>query len=51
MDRVVGFGDLGNVDDFPTILMARRLIKTGAIKALNKQEEGRVKMSKGARRN
>ena len=42
VDRVVGFQDVGNRDDFPEIALTRRLIKSGAIKALNKEEEGRI---------
>ncbi len=41
-DRVVGFEDVGNRDDFPEILLVRRLIKAGVLKALNKEEEGRI---------
>lgn len=36
VDRVVGFEDLGNRDDFPLLALTRRLIKTRALKALNK---------------
>jgi hypothetical protein len=38
VDRVVGFEDMGNKDDFPTMALTRRLIKTGCLKALNKAE-------------
>ncbi|RUS86140.1 hypothetical protein EGW08_006088 [Elysia chlorotica] len=31
VDRIVGFEELGNVDDFPTILLERRLAKSGVI--------------------
>ena len=40
LDRVVGFADLGNRDDFPRLTLTRRLIRSGALKALNKQEAG-----------
>jgi hypothetical protein len=40
VDRVVGFEDLGNKDDFPTIALTRRLIRSGALKALTKAEKG-----------
>ena len=40
VDRVVGFEDMGNKDDFPTLALTRRLIKTGVLKALNKNECG-----------
>ena len=38
VDRVVGFEDMGNKDDFPTMALTRRLIKSGCLKALNKAE-------------
>jgi len=50
-DRVVGFADMGNKDDFPTIALTRRLIKTGALKALNKAECGHINIKKGKRGN
>lgn len=46
VDRVVGFEDMGNKDDFPEIALTRRIIKSGAIKALNKEEEGRITLKK-----
>lgn len=33
-DRVVGFEELGGYDDFPTLLLTRKLVKTGCLKAL-----------------
>ncbi len=45
-DRVVGFEDLGMSDDFPTINLTRRLVRTGALKPLNKAEAGRLTMNK-----
>ena len=42
VDRVVGFADMGNRDDFPRLALVRRLIKSGAMKPLNKQEAGTV---------
>ena len=47
LDRVVGFADLGNRDDFPRLALTRRLIRSGALKALNKQEAGQIKIKKG----
>lgn len=38
-DRIDGFEELGGVDEFPTLLLVRRLVKTGCIKALNKKEK------------
>lgn len=43
-DRVVGFEELGGKDEFPTLLLTRRLVKTGCIKALTKQEKGGMKI-------
>ena len=45
-DRVVGFEELGNRDDFPRLMLTRRLIRTGAIRALNKTEAGSIKIKK-----
>ena len=42
VDRVVGFEELGNKDDFPTLALTRRLIKSGVIMALNKAEKGQI---------
>ena len=43
-DRIVGFEELGGKDDFPTLLLTRRLVKTGCIKALSKDEKGEMKI-------
>ena len=50
VDRVVGFEEIGGVDDFPTLLMTRRLISAGVLKALNSKERGDMKISKGKNR-
>lgn len=42
IDRVVGFEELGNKDDFPTLALTRRLIRSGVIMALNKAEKGQI---------
>jgi thioredoxin-like negative regulator of GroEL len=47
VDRVVGFSDLGNKDDFPQIALTRRLIRSGALKALNKEEKGQINIKRG----
>ena len=47
VDRVVGFADMGNKDEFPTILLARRLIQAGVIRAVTKEEQGRIRIKKG----
>lgn len=48
-DRIVGFEDLGGKDEFPTLLLTRKLVKTGCLKALNKNEVGGMKINKGKR--
>ena len=45
-DRIVGFEDLGNKDEFPTILLTRKLVKTGCLKALTKLEKGEMRIRK-----
>lgn len=49
VDRVVGFEDLGSKDEFPTLLLTRRLINSGCLKALNKREKGEIKIKKKGR--
>jgi hypothetical protein len=49
VDRLVGFEDLGTSDDFPTIVMTKRLIRSGVIKALSNLEKGRMKIKKGGK--
>ena len=44
-DRIVGFEELGGKDDFPTLLLTRKLVKTGCLKALNKEEKGEMKIN------
>ncbi|EAR92016.1 phosducin (Phd)-like, thioredoxin (TRX) domain protein (macronuclear) [Tetrahymena thermophila SB210] len=39
-DRIVGFGELGAKDDFTTLELTRRIVKSGVIKPLNKEEKG-----------
>ena len=52
IDRIVGFEELGGQDEFPTVILARRLCNTGVMKAKNRLERGEMKMtkSKNARR-
>ena len=50
VDRVVGFEEVGGVDDFPTLLLTRTLISAGVLKALNAKERGDMKISKGKNR-
>jgi thioredoxin-like negative regulator of GroEL len=47
VDRVVGFSDLGNKDDFPTIALTKRLINSGVLKAITASEKGRIVIKKG----
>ena len=44
VDRICGFDDLGGVDDFPEIILTRRLIFGGVLAPLNDKEEGRMKV-------
>ena len=46
-DRIIGFEELGGTDEFPTLLLTRRLVKTGCIKALSKKEKGEMIIRKG----
>ena len=46
-DRIVGFEELGGKDEFPTLLLTRKLVKTGCLKALNKNEVDGMKINKG----
>ena len=46
VDRVVGFEDMGNKDDFPTLALARRLIRSGVMAPKNKGESGRINLKK-----
>ena len=45
-ERIIGFEELGMRDDFPTINLTRRLVKSKIIKANNKQERGEVNIHK-----
>ena len=49
VDRIVGFEELGGADDFPTISLTRRLIRSGVLKALTKHEKGHININKGKR--
>ena len=50
-DRIVGFEELGGEDDFPTMALTRRLVKTGVILGKNKSERGEMKINRRNRRN
>jgi hypothetical protein len=49
-DRIVGFEELGGEDEFPTMLLTRRLIKCGVIGAKNEVEGGKQKMNRKVNR-
>jgi len=46
VDKVIGFTDLGNKDDFPTIALERRLAKTGVIKDLDGKKHKKMDRTK-----
>lgn len=50
IDRVVGFEEVGGNDEFPTVLLTRRLIESGCLMAKNKKERGEINIGKKARR-
>ena len=50
-DRIVGFADLGNKDDFPTLALTRRLIKSGVLLAKTKAEKGHTVIKRGGKNN
>lgn len=43
----MGFADLGNKDDFPTLALSRRLIRSGTIIAKSRAEKGTTIVKKG----
>ncbi len=43
-ERIVGFDELGGRDDFPTMVLTRKLVKSGIIIGKNKTERSEVKM-------
>lgn len=49
VDRIVGFEDMGNRDDFQTLALVRSLIRTGALKALNKSECTQIRVKRGGK--
>jgi hypothetical protein len=51
VDRVVGFSDLGNKDDFPTVALTRRLIRAGVLQAKTKAEKGQPVIKRGVKDN
>ena len=47
VDRIVGFEDLGAADDFPEIILTRRILRSGVLKALTREEKGRIVIKRG----
>lgn len=45
-DRIVGFEEVGNKDDFPTINLTKRLVRAKIITPNNKIEAGMIKVNK-----
>jgi len=51
VDRIIGFEELGGQDEFPTLVLTRRLIEGGCLSALDRKERGEIKISKKNGRN
>ena len=49
VDRLIGFRELGNKDDFSTLALIRRLMQSGCLSARTNEEEGEVKITKMAK--
>ena len=49
VDQIVGFEELGGQDDFPTMLLIRRLARDGGIR-LNKDEKPKTSVKRGGQR-
>jgi len=47
VDHIIGFEELGGQDDFPQMIMIRRLIAGGCLIAKNDKEAGKIKITKG----
>ena len=48
-DRVVGFEELGGKDEFPELLLARRLINSGCLLAKTNAEKGKMNITRNKR--
>jgi len=46
LDRIIGFEELGGHDEFPTIVLTRRLIEGGCLLAKDRKERGEIKITK-----
>ena len=40
---------MGNKDDFPTLALVRRLIRTGTLRAVNKSEKPQIRVKRGGK--
>jgi len=49
IDRIIGFEELGEEDDFPTMNLVRKLVKMGMLLPKNKSEKGEMKMKRAQR--
>jgi thioredoxin-like negative regulator of GroEL len=47
VDRIIGFEELGGTDEFPTILLTRKLIDMGMLLPKNDKEAGVMRINKG----
>ena len=47
VDHIIGFEELGGQDDFPEMIMIRRLIAGGCLMAKNDKEAGKMKITDG----
>ena len=47
VDHIIGFEELGGQDEFPTMIMIRRLIAGGCLIAKNDKEAGKITITKG----
>ena len=47
VDRITGFEELGGIDEFPTLILIRRLIAGGCLIAKDNKEAGKIKINKG----
>ena len=51
VDRIIGFEELGGTDEFPTLILTRRLIAGGCLVAKDDKEAGKIKINKGKKNN
>ena len=46
VDRIIGFEELGGKDEFKTMMLIRRLIRSGCLRAVSKMEKGEIKVKR-----